>query len=146
MYLLKKEKRCNTLRDQQIIIWDIIEVLNELPTDKRHNKVPQYILLCHTHVDKKHKQVFEKFLVKCVKQPDPSGVPLMYCQSKLKTFVNIIKYIKHKQLLTKHKQLYTLYITCVSITVGKELLLLFRWKNLFSNENFNIYHKNITKL
>jgi len=76
MYLLKREKRCNTLRDQQIIIWDIIEVLNELPTDKRHNKVPQDRLLCHTHVDKKHKQVFENFLVKCIKQPDFNVLPM----------------------------------------------------------------------
>jgi len=41
---------------------DIIQVLNELPTDKGHIKVPQDILLCPAHVDNKKKQIFEKIL------------------------------------------------------------------------------------
>ena len=46
----------------------IIKVLNELPSDKRHIKVP--------HVENEKKQVFENFLFKCVTRPDISGVPL----------------------------------------------------------------------
>ena len=44
---------------------DIIQVLNEFATDKRHTKVPQDRLLCPTHVDNKKKQVFNFFLFKC---------------------------------------------------------------------------------
>ena len=53
---------------------DIKQVLiHDLPTDKRHIKVPQNWQLCPTHVDKK-KQVFEKKNpFKCVTRPDLSG-------------------------------------------------------------------------
>jgi len=40
----------------------IIQVLNKLPTDQRHIRVPQDRLLCRTHVDNKTKQVFDFFL------------------------------------------------------------------------------------
>ena len=43
---------------------DIILVLNELPTDKRHINVQQ------------EKTVFQIFLSKCVTRPDLSGGPL----------------------------------------------------------------------
>ena len=39
---------------------NIIQVLNELPTDKRHIKVPQGKLLCPPHVDNKKKNRFSK--------------------------------------------------------------------------------------
>jgi len=59
---LKLECICSTgksifyaFRDQQII-----HVLNELQTDKRHIRVPQERLLCPTSVDNKNTQVFEK--------------------------------------------------------------------------------------
>jgi len=42
---------------------DIIQVLNELPTDKIHIKVPQDRLLCPTHVDNKKVQLFEKLFL-----------------------------------------------------------------------------------
>jgi len=45
---------------------DIIKVFNELPTDKKNIKVPHDRVLCHTHVDKKKKQVFQIFVFKCV--------------------------------------------------------------------------------
>jgi len=37
MHLLKREKRCNAFSGST----DIIQVFNELPTNKRHIKVPQ---------------------------------------------------------------------------------------------------------
>ena len=65
MYLLNREKRCNAFPRST----DIIHILNELPTDKRHIKVQQHRLLCHTHLDNKKKPVF-------VTRPEYSGVPL----------------------------------------------------------------------
>jgi len=56
---------------------DIIQVFNELLTDKRHIKVSQSRLLCSTHFDSKNKRAFEKNLFKCVTRPDLSVVPLM---------------------------------------------------------------------
>jgi len=71
-----------------------------LPTNKRHIKVPKDRLLCPTHINNKKKQVFEKFLIKCVTRPDLSGVPLnlnfhynflnIYERIALHTFVIII--------------------------------------------------------
>ena len=58
MYLLYREKRWNTFLRST----DIIQVLNELPTDKRHIKEPQDRLLCPTHVDNKKKQFSKHFL------------------------------------------------------------------------------------
>ena len=66
MYLLNREKRLNAVPRST----DIIQVLNEMTTDKRHIKVPQCRLLCHTHVDNKKKQAFENYLFKCVTRPD----------------------------------------------------------------------------
>jgi len=58
MYLLNREKRCNAFPRSTNII-----VQNQLPTDKRHIKVPQDRLLCPTHVvdNKRKKQVFKFF-------------------------------------------------------------------------------------
>jgi len=56
---------------------DMIQVLNELPSDKRHIKVPQDTLLCPTHVNNKIKLVFENILFRCVTRPDLSVVPLI---------------------------------------------------------------------
>jgi len=56
MYLLNREKRLNAVPRST----DIIQVLNELTTDKRHIRVPQGRLLCHTHVDNKKKTGFRK--------------------------------------------------------------------------------------
>jgi len=39
---------------------DIIQVLNELPTNERHIKVPQDRLLCPTHIDNKKKRFLKK--------------------------------------------------------------------------------------
>jgi len=63
MYMLNREKRLRST--------DMIPVLNELPTDKRHNfmKVPQYRLLCPIHVDIKKKQVLKKFLLRYTTRP-----------------------------------------------------------------------------
>jgi len=61
MYLLDREKGCNAFprsTDQQII-----QVLNELPTDKRHVKVPQDGLLCPTHVVNKKNGVSKSFFL-----------------------------------------------------------------------------------
>ena len=41
----------------------IIQVLNELPIYKRHIKVPQDRLLCHTHVDNKKNRFSKNFFV-----------------------------------------------------------------------------------
>jgi len=51
MYLLNRKKRCNAFPRST----DIIQVSDELPTDKIHFKVPQDRLLCPTHVDNKKK-------------------------------------------------------------------------------------------
>jgi len=59
MYLLNREKRWHAFPRST----DLIKVLNKLPTDKRHIKVPQDRLLCPTHVDNKKQQVFEKFFL-----------------------------------------------------------------------------------
>ena len=59
MYLLNREKRCNAFPRSTYIV----EVLNELPTKKRHIKVPQQRQLCPIHVDNKKKQVFESCYV-----------------------------------------------------------------------------------
>jgi len=72
MYLLNSEKRLNAFPRSTYIKL----VLNELPTNKRHIKILQDRLLCHTHVDNKKKQVFKNCLFKCVTRLDPSGVPL----------------------------------------------------------------------
>ena len=58
MYLLYREKCLRAFPRST----DIIQVLNELPTEKRHTlykciKVPQNRLLCPTHVDNKKKRV-----------------------------------------------------------------------------------------
>jgi len=50
MYALDREKRCNAFPRST----DIIQVFNELPTDKKRIKVPQDKLLCPTHADNKH--------------------------------------------------------------------------------------------
>jgi len=70
MYLLNRKNRNNAFPRST----NIIQVLNELPTDKRHIKVPQDRLLCPTHINNKKKQVF---LLKCVTQPDLSRVPFL---------------------------------------------------------------------
>ena len=76
MYLLNREKGLNTfLRSTDI---HVIQVLNELPTNKRHIKFPQDRLLCPTHFDNKKKQVCENFLCKCVTCPYLNGVPLIH--------------------------------------------------------------------
>jgi len=52
---------------------DIIQVLNKLPTDKRHyHKIGCYAL----HPSTRKKTGFEKCLFKCVARPELSGVPL----------------------------------------------------------------------
>ena len=49
----------------------IIQVLNELPIDKKtYIMVPQDKLLCPTHIDNKKKPVFDNFLFRCVTGPD----------------------------------------------------------------------------
>jgi len=61
-WLKKFECICSTGKSVTIFFprsTDIIQVLNELPTDKRH-KVPQDRLLCPTHVDNKIKTAFRK--------------------------------------------------------------------------------------
>ena len=58
MYLLNREKRCYAFPRST----DIIQVLNDLPTDKRHIKEPQDRQLCLTHIDNK-KKTFSKSLV-----------------------------------------------------------------------------------
>ena len=50
---------------------DIRQVLNELPTDKRHVKEPRERLQCHTHVDNNEKNIFKR-----VTRPNLSGVSL----------------------------------------------------------------------
>ena len=52
MYLLNREKRYKGFSSST----DIIQVLNELPTDKRHIRVPQD--LTYTHRQQEKKQVF----------------------------------------------------------------------------------------
>ena len=44
-------------------ITDIIQVLNELPTDKRHIKVPQDRLLCPTYVNNKKDRFSKNFFL-----------------------------------------------------------------------------------
>ena len=56
MYLWNRENRLNAF----LISTDIIQVLNELQTDKIHIKVPQDRLLCPTHVHNKKKTGFRK--------------------------------------------------------------------------------------
>jgi len=41
---------------------DIIQFVNELPTDKINIRVPQDELMCPAYVNNKTKQVFEKYL------------------------------------------------------------------------------------
>jgi len=72
MYLLKGKLVTNAFPRST----DKIQILSDLPTDKRHIKVPQDRLLCLTHVDNKKKQVFEKNLFNCVTRPELGGVPL----------------------------------------------------------------------
>ena len=55
----------------------IIQVLYELPTNKRHFKVPQDRLLWPTNVDKRKNRFLKKSLLKCVTRPDLGGVPLI---------------------------------------------------------------------
>jgi len=55
---------------------DIIQVLIELPTDKRHIRVQHDRLLCLTHVDNKKKQVFENFLLSTCHTTRPQWSPL----------------------------------------------------------------------
>jgi len=73
MYLLNRESVTYAFPRST----DIKQVLNELPTDKRHIKVPQDRLICPTHVNNKEKQVFETIPYKCVTRPDLSVVPLI---------------------------------------------------------------------
>ena len=54
MYLLNWKKHLNAFPRST----DIIQVLNELVTDKRHIKVPQDRLLCPSHADNKKKNRF----------------------------------------------------------------------------------------
>ena len=61
MYQLNREKRCNAFPRST----DIIQILNKLPTDKRHIKVSQDRQL-HTSTKMK---VFENVIVKCVTIP-----------------------------------------------------------------------------
>ena len=66
----------------------MIQVLKKFPTDKIHIKVPQYKLLCHTHVDNKKQQVFE-FLLKCVTRSDISGVPLRVQTNLIQSYLTL---------------------------------------------------------
>ena len=72
IWQLEQRKSCNAFP------WptDVIQVLNELPTDKRHIGCHRHRLLCPTHAGSKKKQVFETNLFKCLTRPDLSGVPL----------------------------------------------------------------------
>jgi len=63
MYLLNKEKHIFRFSE----ITDLIQVLNEMQTDKRHMRVQQ---------DNKKKMVFKIYLLRCATRPDLSGVPL----------------------------------------------------------------------
>jgi len=75
---LRLERVCGTVQrcNASPRTTDIVQVLNELPTDKRHIKAPEDRLLCNTHADNKKKQVFEKKKFRCVTRPDLSEVPL----------------------------------------------------------------------
>jgi len=71
MYLLDREKRLNVFPRST----NIIQVLNELLTDKRHIKVSQNTAMPYTHQEQEETVGF--FLIKCVTRPDLSGVPLI---------------------------------------------------------------------
>jgi len=49
-------ERCNAFSTST----DIIQVLNELPTEKRHIEVSQDKMLCPIHMDNKKKTGFQK--------------------------------------------------------------------------------------
>ena len=55
----KGEKRLNAFSRST----DITQVSNEMPTDKRHIKVPQDRMQCHTHVNKKKKTGLPFFIL-----------------------------------------------------------------------------------
>ena len=76
MYLWNKDKRLNAFPRST----DIIQVLNELPTDTKHIKVPQDILRCHTHVENKKTRFLKIFFLSVlITRSDLSGVPLTDC-------------------------------------------------------------------
>jgi len=100
---------------------DIIQVVIEWPTNKRHIKAPQDRLLWHTHVDNKKKCFiyvfysnkteaavfscklcflraflfisFLKNLFKCVTRPDLSWVPLSWREKTVHSHIVVIKSI-----------------------------------------------------
>jgi len=68
--LLDRKKHLNAFSRST----NIIQVWNELPTDKRHITVSQNTAMPYTHQEQE-KTGFWK--IKCVTQPDLCGVPLI---------------------------------------------------------------------
>jgi len=63
MYPLNREKRLNTFPRST----DKIQILNELPTDKRQIKVPQDSMLYPTYVN--NKKILKIFVFEFAQQP-----------------------------------------------------------------------------